>query len=269
MNEPSIPGCQRVAHRGGAALAPENSLAAFRHARTLPVDAIEIDVQMSRDGHVVVFHDETLERLTNGQGNMLDLDLAYLRDLNVAAHFPGGWPEPQRMPLLAEVLEFARQANLQVYIEIKHSKRAGVYGRYPGIAEAVTQDVLAAGMLEQVLLMSFDWALLPQIKTLAPGAVTGALVAEDVWKPTSTDALAGLVAQVKTLACEWVNLDYALFTSEMPAFLHAHGLRLGIWTVNERTALQRLQAAGVDSLTTDRPDLFTALVDTATLKTAQ
>ncbi len=259
MNEPSIPGCQRIAHRGGAALAPENTLAAFRHACTLPVDAIEIDVQMSRDGHVVVFHDETIERLTNGQGNMLDLDLAYLRDLNVAAHFPGGWPEPQRIPLLAEVLEFARQAHLQIYIEIKASRRDGVYGRYPGIAEAVTQDVLAAGMLKHVLFMSFDWAILPQIKTLAPGAVTGALVSEDVWQPSSEDGLAGLVAQVKALECAWVNLDCELFTPEMPDFLHRHGLRLGVWTVNELAALQRLQAAGVDALTSDRPDLFAAL----------
>src|SRR5215469_17012312 len=89
---------QRVAHRGGAALAPENTLAAFRLALTLPIDAIELDIQMSRDGHAIVFHDQTVERLTDGQGNILDLDLAYLRSLNAAAHFSGGWPEPQLVP---------------------------------------------------------------------------------------------------------------------------------------------------------------------------
>src|SRR5437764_1237987 len=77
---------QRVAHRGGARLAPENTLAAFRNALTLPVDAVELDVQMSRDGQALVFHDATMERLTNGQGNILDLDAAYLRSLNAAAH---------------------------------------------------------------------------------------------------------------------------------------------------------------------------------------
>src|SRR5947209_6928497 len=78
---------QRVAHRGGSHLAPENTLAAFRHALTLPIDAIELDVHMSRDGHPIVFHDHTVDKRTNGTGNILDLDLAYLRSLNAAAHF--------------------------------------------------------------------------------------------------------------------------------------------------------------------------------------
>lgn len=253
------PVCQKVAHRGGAALAPENTMAAFRHALTLPVDTIEFDVQMSQDGYALVFHDETVERLTDGQGNLLDLDLAYLRSLNAAAHFPGGWSEVQQIPLLTEVLDFARSTQLRLYIELKPSRRAGVYGRYPGIVEAVTRQVLAAGMLERVLLMSFDWQLLPQIQTLAPAAITGALVSADVWQPHALSALAELVTQVHASGCRWVNMDYALFTPEMPDFFHAHGLCLGVWTVNGLAALQSLTAAGVDALTTDRPDLFAAL----------
>ena len=135
---------QRVAHRGGADLAPENTLAAFRNALTLPVDAIELDVHMSRDGHAVVFHDYEVERLTNGAGNILDLYFAYLRGLNAAAHFPGGWPEPQQIPTLREALAVA-QGQVDVYIEIKQSKKNGVYGRYPDIAEAVVEEVRAAG----------------------------------------------------------------------------------------------------------------------------
>ncbi|HEX7734370.1 MAG TPA: glycerophosphodiester phosphodiesterase family protein [Ktedonobacteraceae bacterium] len=254
--------CQRVAHRGGAALAPENTLAAFRHVRTLPVDALELDVQISRDGHLIVFHDETVERLTGGQGNILDLNLAALRELDVAAHFAGGWPEPQRMPSLPEVLELASENHLQVYIEMKPSKRDGVYGRYPGIAQAVIRDVLAADMLEQVLIMSFDWTLLPEIKALAPTATTGALVSEDVWQPRAPSALTELVAHVKASQCSWVNLDYELFTPDLPDFFHTHGLHLGIWTVNDAAGMRRLAATGVDSLTSDRPDLFACLADT-------
>src|SRR5487761_312238 len=110
---------QRVAHRGGSALAPENTMAAFRHALTLPIDALELDVQMSRDGRVIVFHDETVERLTDGQGNVLDLDLATLQILDAAAHFAGGWPERERIPTLVEVLTLARKGNVRVCIEIK------------------------------------------------------------------------------------------------------------------------------------------------------
>src|SRR6266404_1524223 len=109
---------QRVAHRGGSHLAPENTLAAFRNALTLQVDAIELDVHMSRDGHAIVFHDYTVEGRTDGQGNILDLDFAYLRSLNAAAHFPGGWPQPEQIPTLSEVLHLAK-GRVQIYIEIK------------------------------------------------------------------------------------------------------------------------------------------------------
>src|SRR5438270_6599949 len=109
---------QLVAHRGGSALAPENTLAAFRNALQYPIDAVELDVQMSRDGHIIVFHDNTVERLTNGTGNILDLDFAYLRSLDAAAHFSGGWPEPQHIPTLREVLDLVK-GHAQVYIEIK------------------------------------------------------------------------------------------------------------------------------------------------------
>src|SRR3989449_544425 len=125
---------QRVAHRGGSHLAPENTLAAFRNALTFPIDAIELDVHMSRDGHAVVIHDNTVDKRTNGKGNILDLDFAYLRSLNAAAYFPGGWPEPQQIPTLREVLDLAK-GHTQVYIEIKASKRDGVQGRYPHIAQ--------------------------------------------------------------------------------------------------------------------------------------
>src|SRR5438045_2163474 len=113
---------QRVAHRGGSELAPENTLTAFRNALKFPIDAIELDVHMTSDGHIIAFHDYTVDKLTNGQGNILDLDFAYLRSLNAAAHFPGRWPEPQQIPTLREVLDLAK-GHVQAHIENKHSKR--------------------------------------------------------------------------------------------------------------------------------------------------
>src|SRR5437016_1532910 len=211
---------QRVAHRGGSHLAPQNTLASFRNALTLPVDAIELDVHMSRDGHAIVFHDYTVNKLTNSSGNLLDLDFAYLRSLNAAAHFPGGWPEPQQIPTLREVLELAR-GHVQVYIEIKFSKRNGTYGRYPGIAEAVVEDVRSAGMLDQVLVISFDWMILSIVKALAPSVQTGAIVSTDVWNPRAEHALQHLVDQVSSLGCDWINMDCDLFTDEMPQAAHA------------------------------------------------
>ena len=249
---------QRVAHRGGLHLAPENTLAAFRNALTLPVDAIELDVHLSRDGHAIVFHDYTVDKLTDGTGNILDLDFAYLRSLNAAAHFPGGWPEPQQIPTLREVLDLAK-GHVQVYIEIKPSKRDGMYSRYPDIAETVIAEVRAADMLDQVLIISFDWLIPPLIKSLEPALQTGALVSADVWDARAEHSLDILIGQVTALGCQWINMDCKLFIPAMPVAAHEHGFKLGIWTVNTEDELRRFAAAGVDSLTSDRPDLFAAL----------
>ncbi len=250
---------QLVAHRGGSQLAPQNTLAAFRNALKFPISAIELDVHMSRDGHTIVFHDYTVEKLTNGKGNILDLDFDELRSLNAAAHFPGGWPEPQQIPTLTEVLELAK-GRVQVYIEIKPSKRDGVFGRYPLIAETVVEEVRSAGMLADVLIISFDWQVLPQIKTLEPSLKTGALVSTDVWNPREKHALSTLTEQVTALGCGWINMDNKLFTPDMPETFHQSGFQLGIWTVNILLDMRRLASAGVDSMTSDRPDLFAELV---------
>ncbi len=249
---------QRVAHRGGSHLAPENTLAAFRNALTLPIDAIELDVHMTRDGHAVVFHDYTVEKRTNGSGNMLDLDFAYVRSLNAAAHFAGVWPEPQQIPTLREVLELAK-GHVQVYIEIKASKRNGIMGRYPNIAETVVEEVRATGMLDRVLVISFDWTLLPLVKSLEPALQTGALVSDDVWNARAERALPMLMEQLTMLGCKWINVHRDLLTGEMLETAHVHGFRLGVWTVNTERAIRRFAAVGVDSLTSDRPDLFSVL----------
>src|SRR5215470_5956295 len=196
---------QRIAHRGGSHLAPQNTLAAFRNALTFPIDAIELDVQMSRDGHLIVFHDNTVEKLTNGAGNILDLDFAYLRSLNAAAHFAGGWPEPQQIPTLREVFNLTK-GHVQVCIEIKASKRDGTFGRYPNIAEKVIEEVRSAGMLDQVLVVSFDWMILPLIRSLEPALQTGAIVSEAVWDHHAEGALQTLIGRVKMLGCSWISI---------------------------------------------------------------
>ncbi len=249
---------ERVAHRGGSELAPQNTLAAFRNALTLPIDAIELDVHLSCDGQAIVFHDYTVDKLTNGRGNILDLDFAYLRSLNAAAHFPAGWPEPQQIPTLREVLDLAK-GHVNVYIEIKPSNRDGVYGSYPHMAETVVAELRATAMLEHVLVMSFDWTVLPQIKALEPALPTGALVSNHEWDARASHALENLSAQVAALGCQWINMDAKLFTAEMPVVFHKHTFKLGLWTVNSVHKMQRFAEAGVDSLTSDRPDLFAQL----------
>jgi glycerophosphoryl diester phosphodiesterase len=249
---------QRVAHRGGSCLAPENTLAAFRNALTLPIDAVELDVQMSRDGQLIVFHDATVERLTDGTGNILDLDFVTLRELNAAAHFAGNWPESERIPTLSEVLALMKE-RARVYIEIKTSERDGIYGRYPRIAEAVLRDLRRASMLNRVLIISFDWPMLLYIKSLEPRLQTGANVSKDLWDPDAEDAFTTLFQKMRQFGCSWVNMDSRLFTDEMPTKVHEQGLKFGLWTVNTLEDMRRFASARVDALTSDRPDLFSAL----------
>ncbi len=246
---------QRVAHRGGAHLAPENTIAAFLNALSLPIDAIELDVHMSRDGHVIVFHDNHVHKRTKGSGNILDLDLAYLRSLDAAARHPGGWHEPLYIPTLPEVLELAKGRS-QVYIEIKTSKRGRTLGTYPNIAEQVIALVRAAGMMNHVLIISFDWQILSALKSIEPTVETGMLVSKKVWNPNARNSMGLLFDKAAEFGCEWINMDYKLFTTDMPRAIHANGLKLGLWTVNSDTDMLRFAEAGVDSLTSDRPDLF-------------
>ncbi len=246
----------RVAHRGGSLLAPENTLAAFRQALTLPIDVVELDVQMTSDGHAIVFHDNTIDRLTEGTGNILDLSLSDLRSLNAATHFPGGWPQRETIPTLLEVLALLR-GRKEVSIEVKNSKRDDAYGRYPRIAETIVEDVCAASMLQQVLIMSFDWGILADIKSLAPELSLGMIVGTGWWTSQPPKlVLTRLVEQATALQCEWLNMDYRLFTPEIMDALHERGLKLSLWTVNTLEELRYFATAGVDSLATDRPDLF-------------
>ena len=102
-----------------------------------------------------------VNKRTNGTGNLLDLDLAYLRRLNAAARHPGGWPEPQQIPTLSEVLELAK-GRTQVYIEIKTSKRqTNVSALSPTLQRRLLSWFTWQGMLDQVLVISFDWIILP------------------------------------------------------------------------------------------------------------
>jgi glycerophosphoryl diester phosphodiesterase len=226
---------------------------------TLSVDALELDVQMSNDGYDIVFHDATINRLTNGQGNVLDLDFASLRGLNAAANFRDGWSEPQQIPTLHEVLELARPYEVQVFIELKPSERnKGQYGSYPGIVEATLKAMQDTNMLARCMVMSFDWSLLPKMKELAPEVPTGALVSTHQWDALAPGGLSKLVERVQALQCAWVHLDNRLFSPEIPGFLHQNDLLLGIWTVNDVNRMKTLVAAGVDAMTSDYPDLFPA-----------
>lgn len=238
-----------AAHRGGAGLWPENSLAAFRGALALGVDALEFDVHLTADGEPVVIHDVTLERTTTARGLVREtpreaLGAARLRDA-------AGAPTAERVPTLAEVLEVAAAARVEVLPEIKTDSRRQPY---PGIEERVLERLRARGLVPRTTVQSFDAATLRRVRALEPALRTMFLVSQRRLAATGVTA-EDSVRWAKDVGATDLGIDHRLVDGAVVAAARAAGLRLSVWTVNEESDLERVRVLGVDVVMTDRPDL--------------
>jgi glycerophosphoryl diester phosphodiesterase len=244
------------AHRGGAGLAPENTIAAFEHGIALGADGIELDVHASRDGVVVVHHDAMLDRTTDRTGPIAAVDARDLARVDAGFHFPGRGDHPFRargvgIPTLAQVLE--RFRDCRVIIEMKLNVAA--------FSAAVVDVVRKAGAVNRVCLGSFGRRGLRHVRTLEPAIATSAAREEVRWALYRSR----LGLPVKRPAYDGYQIpERAEFTQIVsPRFVrHAHraGLGVQVWTVNTEADAQRLLSWGVDALITDRPDVVVPLV---------
>ena len=174
MSAPPIPRPHSpliAAHRGGAALWPENSLAAFRGAITLGVDALEFDVHLTEDGEPVVIHDATLERTTTGRGPLREATRASLASVRLRAL--DGTPTDERVPTLAEVLDVAAPSRVEVLPEVKSDVSGAPYD---GLEVRVLEALAARGLSRRAVVQSFDPATLTRVRERAPSARTMLLV---------------------------------------------------------------------------------------------
>lgn len=238
-----------VAHRGGAALAPENTLGAFANAMQLGVDMVECDVHLSKDGHVIVMHDAEVSRTTDGKGYISDLTLAELKQLNAAAKFPGGYAA-QTVPTLDELLDWVK-GKTPIQIEIKVNARGQ---RYPGIEARVVDLVRARDMLNEVLVIAFDFPTLKEIKRLEPRLSTGALVRADWFSARGNNAEKIVQDAMDATGADYFMPTYAPVTEALVQAVHARGFKIGVWTVDNASDMTRLAGWGVDAITTNRPD---------------
>src|SRR5438874_10139270 len=157
-----------IAHRGGSAEAPENTMAAFRHAIDIGMRYVELDVQMSRDGELVVIHDETVDRTTNGHGPAASLTFEELHRLDAGSQF-GLEYAGERIPTLREVLELCTDAGVGVVVEIKSPSL------YPGMVEKVVALIgeMRGRGAENIWCISFDHAAIRQVRSLDAGIPLG------------------------------------------------------------------------------------------------
>lgn len=227
------------AHRGASGYAPENTMAAFSKAAELGSRGIECDVQMTRDGRLVICHDETLDRTTDGRGLIKDHSYAELRKLDA-----GGWFDShfrnERIPQLYELLELVRDNNLLLNIEIK----SGIV-LYPGIEEKVIAQVEAFGLMERVIISSFNHYSVRKCRDITPYVKTGILYMEGLYKPWN---------YMRTIRCQCAHPFYMALAPEISRELKARGYEINVFTVDDPGEAVRLAKAGVDGIITNYPD---------------
>ena len=231
------PGPQVIGHRGAAGYAPENTMASFERGLALGVDAIELDIHPTSDGELVVIHDPTLERTTNGHGFVSAHSLAQLQQLDAGAWFDPAFAG-QRIPVFREVLAWAR-GRTRVVIEIKQGP---IF--YPNVEELLIAALDQANMRDQVLVISFDHLSARKVKQLAPDIPTGVLYVGRCINPV---ALAR-DAQADALLPYW-----ALLTKAEVAAAHDAGLYIAPWGGPEQN-YEFILATGVDAVAADFPD---------------
>ncbi|MDO4284155.1 MAG: glycerophosphodiester phosphodiesterase [Eubacteriales bacterium] len=229
------------AHRGASAYRPENTLEAFALAVEQQADGVELDVQLSRDGEVVVVHDEQLERVSDGTGFVKDHTLQELKALS----FNRTHPEcvGAAIPTLEEVYDLLKPTGLTVNVELKTS----VFP-YEGIEEKVLELAARMGMEERVLYSSFGHCSLVRLKKLNPAAETG-LLYSDGW--IGVPEYGRNTVGVDALHPPFWHLQDGTLAEQAKQL----GLRLHVWTVDEPVYMQMLVRQGVDALITNKPDL--------------
>jgi glycerophosphoryl diester phosphodiesterase len=239
-----------IAHRGDSANAPENTLAAFRMAAEKGADAIEFDVKLSADGEAIVLHDQTVDRTTDGHGDVRRLSLAALRDLEAGARFEGRFPG-ERIPTLEEVFT-AVGARLHMNIELTNYATPG-----DALVEKVAALVKKHRLQERVLFSSFFPRNLRRARELLPEVPRGQLA----WR-----GWMGWPAR----AFGWRGDMYALHpylsdvTPALVSRLHSAGKRVFVWTVNAEADMNHLIRLGVDGIFTDDPALLCCLTGRST-----
>lgn len=215
----------KIGHRGASGYGPENTLISFQKALDLKVDGIELDVHLSSDGAIMVIHDDTIDRTTNGKGLVHQLKCSQLRELGI--------------PTLIEVLDLTNR-NCFINIELK-----GI-GTAEPVAELIQNYISNKNWIyTDFLISSFDWKMLEEAKLLNPKIQIGVLTEKYV-----EDALAFAIK----IGAFSIHPDYSLLTKENVALMQENGLKVFTWTVNSFEDIQKIKLLNVNGIISDFTD---------------
>ncbi len=227
------------AHRGASGYAPENTLEAFALAAEMGADAVELDVQMTRDGELVVLHDETTDRVSGVSGWVKDFSLAELKRLSVNRPIPGY--RAVQIPTLREVYELLKPTGLEINVELK----TGIVF-YPQMEEKVLGLAAETGMEERIWYSSFNHYTLRRLRERKQDVRLGMLYADGLYEAAKYAEGLGVDALHPALC----NVQYPDYMEKA----RQKQLRVHVWTVNEECYLRQMAQLGVDAVITNYPD---------------
>jgi glycerophosphoryl diester phosphodiesterase len=235
-----------IAHRGASGHAPENTFAAFQRAVELGAMFIETDLHVTRDGRFVAIHDDTVERTSNGRGEVLDFTLDELRQADAGLWFDREF-RGERVPTLEEILEFSRKTDVVFYLELK-------YAAMKGMDHALVAALSKAQSAPRTVVISFDAALLAPLRKIDPSIMIGLLVEE---------ATPGSIPAALDLGARQLCPKFPGVSPKFVEQAHRADLQVVSWTVNTAEEMRAAISAGIDGIMTDFPDRLRAVIEDA------
>jgi glycerophosphoryl diester phosphodiesterase len=225
---------KNYAHRGFSARYPENTLLAFQKAIEAKCDSIELDIHLTRDGEIVIIHDEEVDRTTDGHGFVKDHSYAELRRLNAG--------QGERISTLDEYFDLVEEFSIVTNIEMKNS-----IFRYEGMEEAVIKKICNRGLEKKIIFSSFNHFSMLKCKKLIPEIKCGFLV----WS-----WFIDIGAYTKKHGIDYIHPEYNALTGDAVKEIRNNGIGINAYTVNRREDMERLVEKSIDGIITDEPELL-------------
>lgn len=253
-------GVMVIAHQGGEWLRPSNTLVAFDHAVELGVDVLEMDIHQTKDGAIVLMHDATVDRTTDGSGAIKEMTLDEIRVLDAGYYWTDddGATYPYRgqgiqVPTLEEL--FQRYPDMRMNIEIKQET--------PSMVRPFCQLIHDYNMQDKILVATFHKATVEEFREDCPDVITS-MVEPEIQLFFGLNAAylgalfqaPGTAFQVPTTSSLPIIGEVDVVTERFVRVAHSHNIQVHVWTINETAEMERLIALGVDGIITDRPDLL-------------
>ena len=242
-----------IGHRGASAVAPENTMAAFRKAIEVGADGIEFDVQLSRDGVPFVIHDETLQRTGQPSDYVSSLSAEELQLVNVGKWFRSrlGATDDysnETLPTLQQLLDHFSSGDALLYLELKcrPEERLRIV--------PITCELLASySIADHVIVECFDLAVIQEVKRVAPHLKTAALFQPRITRPHLWSSSRRLIEEAREVAADEIALHYRLADDLTIESAQSAGFKIVVWTVDDPTWVIRARKLGIDALITNDP----------------